>query len=1172
MSCNVKVAVRVRPLSGAERARSEGECIRFPNENQVLIGKRPFTFDKLFRQSSTQHEMYSECVENLVDQFIKGYNATVLAYGQTGSGKTFTMGTASTRNIAEHELGLVPRVVDGIFRRVQETSKAGTNIGIKVSFLEIYKEQINDLLKSGDGNTKPSIRENSDGGIRVDGVVEEQVTCKTEMLSCLNRGSLARATASTRMNVHSSRSHAIFTIHVTQTCPNTLEDKKTSKTSAASKNPSASGESDAKRSEKSDVKHSEKSVTQTSDANGTDEDQEEEEPEIPLVEDVITSKFHFVDLAGSERLKKTMAEGERLKEGININSGLLALGNVISALGDPKRRAAHVPFRDSRITRILQDSLGGNSQTLMIACVSPAEGSLEETVNTLKYANRAKNIENKPIVNRDPIAERLKNQKRRIAELEALLLKTGRMNAFQFEIGEEEMEALNKQVEVTTAENEILQEKLSTMRRRIEEITSRCLHLETERDYYREQSQRLCDRDKSNTQDQQQKVASQPIPPVDGGANAIAGNKAVDTHSATVAEIEDRQKMGPQISEATSKNERMSEIFNYLKTIANLEETIKNQSEQLETQSTELAQLRGGMKRLRTKSVGDEDSPRSPSSRSPGKRVVDLHARSHSYDEKNLVGKTILNGKPGSEDIATSSGQEIVDLIEEKDLRERKMKMEEFEKRMNLYEARSKDLDSEIREKEQEKNGLMKQLMTIRSRAKEMQKNYEVKIQQLESAIRMVQEDHDKTLHELSKKEGAIEEEKSKIEKAYEKKLRMMKGDLEKLNHTKREHARLMRDRTKDEIRIRRLEEFINSSKQERQDLKRKIAESKHARSKLMKQNMIEQRNLIKLAQKKDRLVADLERKIQQQNIALDRRTTEKKNLHEKLKLYTRRMQSRGYTKLSSVTRDKIDSEIRAAVDFEKIRTRLASTVKRRDAAMKEIAMIESEEKNADAVETVRERRDYCTELIINLQKQMVRPANAVGRIDKSLFRRIPTLQKHRQQDEAILFLIKRMAKTQASIGNTVINATAAMVANNAPSPPTARKEKDESHRKDVGSPSVPTLLEPLDRKIGATRKIQNNKSPPSRLPLHQVPVRRDPLPLLTPPRKKVVVPPGPASSDPKKRVKKELVKLRSDPEERARLNERIRKMRLLKNLELRDMRTRNKSASNKKSRFGVRS
>ncbi|KAI9278514.1 P-loop containing nucleoside triphosphate hydrolase protein, partial [Phascolomyces articulosus] len=214
---------------------------------------------------------------------------------------------------------------------------------VKVSFVEIYNEELVDLLNPAPPTERPpvTIREDTKGQIYWTGVKEVSVESTEDVLRYLQMGTLNRATGSTDMNAKSSRSHAIFSVTLKQ----------------------------------------EKWVND------------------PIDEDgkwvVSHSKFHFVDLAGSERLKRTAAEGDRRKEGININAGLLALGNVISALSEPSKRSAHIPYRDSKLTRLLQDSLGGNATTLMIACVSPAEVNLVETINTIKYAHRARNIKNK---------------------------------------------------------------------------------------------------------------------------------------------------------------------------------------------------------------------------------------------------------------------------------------------------------------------------------------------------------------------------------------------------------------------------------------------------------------------------------------------------------------------------------------------------------------------------------------------------------------------------------------------------------------------------------------------------------------------------------------------------------------------------------------------------------
>ncbi|KAI8807586.1 P-loop containing nucleoside triphosphate hydrolase protein, partial [Cladochytrium replicatum] len=327
------------------------------------VSEKSFTFDYVYGQNSAQYELYDDCVAPLVSKFVEGFNATVLAYGQTGSGKTYSMGTAldSAGDNEDRPLGIVQRAVRSIFDYLHSKSEknpAGFQYSIAVSFLELYNEELVDLLNprraSPGGWGGLSIRENSEGAIVWSGVREENVRNADEILRCLQKGTLCRTTASTEMNTTSSRSHAIFSV--------ILRDLDFVITENPYANP---------------ITH----------------------PDGQWVH--LTSKFHFVDLAGSERLKKTNAAGDRKKEGISINQGLLALGNVISVLGDESKRGMHVPYRDSKLTRMLQDSLGGNSQTLMLACVSPSDFNYGETINTLNYANRARNIRNRVLINQD---------------------------------------------------------------------------------------------------------------------------------------------------------------------------------------------------------------------------------------------------------------------------------------------------------------------------------------------------------------------------------------------------------------------------------------------------------------------------------------------------------------------------------------------------------------------------------------------------------------------------------------------------------------------------------------------------------------------------------------------------------------------------------------------------
>uniref|UniRef100_A0A665XCV1 Chromosome-associated kinesin KIF4-like n=1 Tax=Echeneis naucrates TaxID=173247 RepID=A0A665XCV1_ECHNA len=358
----VRVALRCRPLVPKEINEGCQCCLTFvPEEPQVIVGtEKAFTYDFVFDPNAEQEEVFGTAVSPLLCGLFKGYHATVLAYGQTGSGKTFSMGgTYTSAQENDPSVGVIPRVIRRIFE--ERERRTDCEFSLAVSYLEIYNEDILDLLCASKDKPAISIREDPKDGIKIVGLTERHVFSAQEMVGCLELGNSARTVGSTAMNAASSRSHAIFTI--------TLEQRR-----------------------------------------GTDK------------ADSVVSKLHLVDLAGSERQKKTKAEGDRLKEGISINRGLLSLGNVISALGDESKKNTFVPYRDSKLTRLLQDSLGGNSHTLMIACVSPADSNMEETINTLRYADRARKIKNKPIVNVDPRAAEMNRLKQQVQELQVMLL------------------------------------------------------------------------------------------------------------------------------------------------------------------------------------------------------------------------------------------------------------------------------------------------------------------------------------------------------------------------------------------------------------------------------------------------------------------------------------------------------------------------------------------------------------------------------------------------------------------------------------------------------------------------------------------------------------------------------------------------------------------------------
>ncbi|XP_058125518.1 chromosome-associated kinesin KIF4-like [Anopheles ziemanni] len=342
----VQVAVRIRPLSQRELAKGYENVIVQPNPPEprlIARGQEEFTFTEVFGPEVDQLEVYERSVKAIVLKLLDGFNVSILAYGQTGSGKTYTIGTSFTGSRLTGNVGILPRALLDIFSMVNgEQGKAvtdGTRYRVCCSFMELYQDHVYDLLSHRQRYERLlGIREDVSGGVFVKGLTELNVSSAEEALRWLGHGAGSRATAPTSMNKESNRSHTIFTVIVR----------------------SSAGSSD---------------------------------------ERVTISKLHFVDLAGSERAKKSRACGDRLRECIQINKGLLALGNVISALASHtknSRNTVYVSYRDSKLTRLLQNSLGGNSITLMLACVSPACYNLEETLSTLRYADRALAIRNKP--------------------------------------------------------------------------------------------------------------------------------------------------------------------------------------------------------------------------------------------------------------------------------------------------------------------------------------------------------------------------------------------------------------------------------------------------------------------------------------------------------------------------------------------------------------------------------------------------------------------------------------------------------------------------------------------------------------------------------------------------------------------------------------------------------
>ncbi|XP_037926069.1 osmotic avoidance abnormal protein 3 isoform X2 [Hermetia illucens] len=384
MAENVRVVVRCRPMSQKEL---DAHCknivqikdcmVSLENPNDLSTPAKSFTYDSAYGANAPTEALYNDICYSLVENVLEGYNGTIFAYGQTGCGKSHTMqGPEIVRDTTigndndvvstlTSQRGIISRSFDHIFEAISVAT--GVRYLALVSYLEIYNENLRDLLNPDDSSTNIQLKEIPGEGIIVQNLSTHTVHNSQECDALLRQGNKNRVVGATLMNAGSSRSHSIFTISLEQI---QIQDNS---------NPVESNNTPGIR----------------------------------------KGKLNLVDLAGSERQNKTGATGERLKEATKINLSLSALGNVISALVDGKTK--HIPYRDSKLTRLLQDSLGGNTKTLMIACISPADYNYDETLSTLRYASRAKNIHNKPVINEDPKDTMLREYQQEIIQLKKLL-------------------------------------------------------------------------------------------------------------------------------------------------------------------------------------------------------------------------------------------------------------------------------------------------------------------------------------------------------------------------------------------------------------------------------------------------------------------------------------------------------------------------------------------------------------------------------------------------------------------------------------------------------------------------------------------------------------------------------------------------------------------------------
>ncbi|GAQ89631.1 kinesin-related protein [Klebsormidium nitens] len=359
----ISVSIRVRPLNKQEIAKGtpwivDANSLHLCNERQQPIAGQAYTFDHVFNAGMPTQSIYQAVTEDIIQSTVSGFNGTVFAYGQTSSGKTHTMRGTPT------EPGIIPLAIHHVFQMIEQT--VDREFLLRVSYLEIYNEEINDLLNPE--NRKLPVHENLERGVFVAGLAEEIVMSAEHVLELMANGEAHRHIGETNMNQASSRSHTIFRM-----------------------------------------------VIESREKLGDDDSSIEEHG----CDAVRVSSLTLVDLAGSERVAKTGAEGARMKEGTHINKSLMTLGTVINKLAEGvEKNGGHIPYRDSKLTRILQPALGGNAKTAIICNVTPSLIHVEETRGTLQFAGRAKRIENCAQVNEIVTeAALLKRQQREIEEL-----------------------------------------------------------------------------------------------------------------------------------------------------------------------------------------------------------------------------------------------------------------------------------------------------------------------------------------------------------------------------------------------------------------------------------------------------------------------------------------------------------------------------------------------------------------------------------------------------------------------------------------------------------------------------------------------------------------------------------------------------------------------------------
>lgn len=801
-AASVRVAVRIRPLIGREKVERCDECVSvLEEENQIVMGKnRAFTYDYVFGKYAQQSDIW-RCVDPLIRATFEGYNSTIFAYGQTGSGKTYTMGSGSSVHIPPEDYGIIPRVISFMFEQIDAKTQENAHYKaeLHIRFLEIYGEEIHDLLVTlGDstGENKVSLREAENGEVQVTGASEVRVVDADECMRLLERGTLCRTTGSTLMNAHSSRSHAIFTVTMVQHVP--IGD------------PPADG------------------------AEMADGDYETR-----------SSYFNFVDLAGSERQKRTQAEGKRLKEGIDINKGLLALGNVISALGDDKKRGkVHVPYRDSKLTRMLQDSLGGNSRTLMLTCVSPADVNFEETLNALKYANRARNIQNKPVVNRDEASALTMELRKQVQmlQMEVHRLRNPGLSESELKMAtvgtnfigmESDFDSFgNLRSRAENAENEVarLTAELKRGKTQLDHLKEEMIAAQAERDYLR-----LCveeNADGSSTTPEERESKS----------------NVLKDQLRTICDLQEKLR--------AVERERDNAMMNFPSS------TIRNSGSRPATAPA-----------FTLPSFAEADT----------KIGSELLKRAEKEIEKETALLNKLKEGESGDDVGAESAEGGADGNSSADDMEVEEETEEEADRMRIFQNRQRHLGESVQDLAHDislKEQLVQNIRQAQENYERMKTFYEQKMAQMVEEVRTAQVDRDRLVDDIQQIERKIQAEgdttggNGRLSKL-SRELKAKEEELQSLRKKQNEMNRFMNQKKKNEMQLRVLNSEITNMKRQKVDLVKKMQEerkryeeeAKQRRREIMSLKRSQQRDkqqILRLGSQKDAQERVLKRKMEE--------------------------------------------------------------------------------------------------------------------------------------------------------------------------------------------------------------------------------------------------------------------------------------------------------------------